>query len=75
MRIIDSPGIYYKERVKDFSCNSSYVEKTERITKFNAQAANYSHPTMVIVTEWEEFGSQVGFTIIFFPEILYFRVN
>ncbi|KAK6022574.1 Hexokinase, partial [Ostertagia ostertagi] len=36
-------------------CNSSYLEKTSRITKFDAKAKGYKHPNMVVVTEWEEF--------------------
>lgn len=42
-----------------FSCNASYLEKTERITKFEAEKVNYNHPNMVVVTEWEEFGAKV----------------
>uniref|UniRef100_A0A158P960 Phosphotransferase n=1 Tax=Angiostrongylus cantonensis TaxID=6313 RepID=A0A158P960_ANGCA len=41
-----------------YGCNSSYLEKTSRITKFNADAVGYKHPNMVVVTEWEEFGSK-----------------
>ncbi|CAI4224558.1 unnamed protein product [Auanema sp. JU1783] len=41
-----------------YGCNASYLEKTEKITKFNAQEAGYTHPSMVVVTEWEEFGSK-----------------
>ena len=44
--------------MSNFSCNSSYVEKIERITKFDAKKANYTHPTMIVVTEWEEFGKK-----------------
>lgn len=39
-----------------YGCNSSYLENTERITKFNAKDVNYSHKKMVVVTEWEEYG-------------------
>lgn len=41
-----------------FRCNSSYLEETAKITKFDAKTANYKHENMVIVTEWEEFGSK-----------------
>ncbi|KAK6023192.1 Hexokinase, partial [Ostertagia ostertagi] len=41
-----------------YGCNSSYLEKTSRITKFDAKAKGYKHPNMVVVTEWEEFGSK-----------------
>ncbi|KAK6056336.1 Hexokinase [Cooperia oncophora] len=43
-----------------YGCNSSYLEKTSRITKFDAKAKGYKHPNMVVVTEWEEFGSKVS---------------
>ncbi|KAI6175651.1 Phosphotransferase [Aphelenchoides bicaudatus] len=39
-----------------YGCNSSYLEDTEKITKFNAKSAGYNHKKMVVVTEWEEFG-------------------
>ena len=41
-----------------YGCNSSYLEDTEKLTKFDAKAANYHHKKMVVVTEWEEFGSK-----------------
>ncbi|CAI5447998.1 unnamed protein product [Caenorhabditis angaria] len=41
-----------------YGCNSSYLEKTENITKFDAKSLGYPHDKMVVVTEWEEFGSQ-----------------
>jgi len=41
-----------------YGCNSSYLEDTVRIKKFNAKAAGYNHEKMVVVTEWEEFGAQ-----------------
>uniref|UniRef100_A0A1I7XRW2 hexokinase n=1 Tax=Heterorhabditis bacteriophora TaxID=37862 RepID=A0A1I7XRW2_HETBA len=41
-----------------YGCNSSYLEKTSKITKFDAVSMGYSHPNMVVVTEWEEFGSK-----------------
>lgn len=40
-----------------YGCNSSYLEKTSNITKFNAVDRGYKHENMVVVTEWEEFGS------------------
>ncbi|KAI6200530.1 Phosphotransferase [Aphelenchoides besseyi] len=40
-----------------YGCNSSYLEDTERITKFDPKAAQYPHKKMVVVTEWEEFGN------------------
>ncbi|CAJ0579853.1 unnamed protein product, partial [Mesorhabditis spiculigera] len=40
-----------------YGCNSSYLEKTQNIGKFDAATAGYHHPSMVVVTEWEEFGS------------------
>jgi hexokinase len=40
-----------------YGCNSSYLERTEKITKFNAKAAGYTHKKMVVVTVWEEFGN------------------
>ncbi|KIH61057.1 Hexokinase [Ancylostoma duodenale] len=43
-----------------YGCNSSYLEKTSRITKFDAAGVGYKHPNMVVVTEWEEFGSKIG---------------
>lgn len=39
-----------------YGCNSSYLEKTSRITKFDAKARGYDHDNMIVVTEWEEFG-------------------
>uniref|UniRef100_A0A1I7UZN9 Phosphotransferase n=1 Tax=Caenorhabditis tropicalis TaxID=1561998 RepID=A0A1I7UZN9_9PELO len=39
-----------------YGCNSSYLERTERITKFDAAARGYQHDNMIVVTEWEEFG-------------------
>uniref|UniRef100_A0A914X5J5 Phosphotransferase n=1 Tax=Plectus sambesii TaxID=2011161 RepID=A0A914X5J5_9BILA len=44
-----------------YGCNSSYLEETAKIKKFNASKADYNHKHMVIVTEWEEFGAQVRF--------------
>lgn len=41
------------------SCNSSYLENTARIKKFNAAASGYKFDKMVVVTEWEEFGEKV----------------
>lgn len=41
-----------------FSCNSSYLEETSKIKKFDSITAGYKHEKMVIVTEWEEFGSK-----------------
>uniref|UniRef100_A0A915D2V8 Phosphotransferase n=1 Tax=Ditylenchus dipsaci TaxID=166011 RepID=A0A915D2V8_9BILA len=41
-----------------YGCNSSYLEETAKIKKFDAKAAGYKHKQMVIVTEWEEFGSK-----------------
>lgn len=41
-----------------YGCNSSYLEETANIKKFDAKAAGYHHKQMVIVTEWEEFGSK-----------------
>ncbi|CAD6192801.1 unnamed protein product [Caenorhabditis auriculariae] len=41
-----------------YGCNSSYLEKTSNITKFDAKALGYQHEKMVVVTEWEEFGSK-----------------
>lgn len=41
-----------------FSCNSSYLEETCKIKKFDAKTAGYKYDNMVIVTEWEEFGSK-----------------
>uniref|UniRef100_A0A8R1XXB6 Phosphotransferase n=1 Tax=Onchocerca volvulus TaxID=6282 RepID=A0A8R1XXB6_ONCVO len=43
-----------------YGCNSSYLENTARIKKFNAAAAGYKFDKMVVVTEWEEFGGKVG---------------
>ena len=40
-----------------YGCNSSYLEETKNIEKFNPQTGKYPHDKMVIVTEWEEFGS------------------
>uniref|UniRef100_A0A914ZM13 Phosphotransferase n=2 Tax=Parascaris univalens TaxID=6257 RepID=A0A914ZM13_PARUN len=40
-----------------YGCNSSYLEDTAKVKKFNAAARNYKHEKMVVVTEWEEFGS------------------
>lgn len=40
-----------------YGCNSSYLEETKNITKFNAKEAGYNHEKMVVVTEWEEFGN------------------
>ncbi|CAJ0931293.1 unnamed protein product, partial [Mesorhabditis belari] len=40
-----------------YGCNSSYLEKTSNIGKFDATASGYPHQNMVVVTEWEEFGS------------------
>ncbi|KAF8374215.1 hxk-3, partial [Pristionchus pacificus] len=37
-----------------YGCNSSYLEKTERIKKLDSP---YPHKEMVVVTEWEEFGA------------------
>lgn len=39
-----------------YGCNSSYLEETARIKKFDAKAAGYKHEKMIVVTEWEEFG-------------------
>lgn len=39
-----------------YGCNSSYLEDTSKITKFDAKAAGYNHEKMAIVTEWEEYG-------------------
>ncbi|KAM3725397.1 Hexokinase [Dirofilaria immitis] len=41
-----------------YGCNSSYLEDTARIKKFNAVAAGYNFDKMVVVTEWEEFGEK-----------------
>lgn len=41
-----------------YGCNSSYLEKTTKIKKFNANTGHYPHEKMVVVTEWEEFGSK-----------------
>lgn len=41
-----------------YGCNSSYLEDTSRIKKFDSKAAEYKHQQMVIVTEWEEFGAK-----------------
>ncbi|KAI1732703.1 hexokinase domain-containing protein [Ditylenchus destructor] len=41
-----------------YGCNSSYLEDTDKIKKFDAKAAGYNHKKMVIVTEWEEFGAK-----------------
>ncbi|PAV84397.1 hypothetical protein WR25_20161 [Diploscapter pachys] len=41
-----------------YGCNSSYLEKTVNIKKFDAASRNYKHEHMVVVTEWEEFGSK-----------------
>ncbi|VDK88202.1 unnamed protein product, partial [Litomosoides sigmodontis] len=38
-----------------YGCNSSYLENTERIKKFNAAASGYKFDKMVVVTEWEEY--------------------
>ncbi|CAB3409057.1 unnamed protein product [Caenorhabditis bovis] len=40
-----------------YGCNSSYLEKTANIAKFDAKALGYKHENMVVVTEWEEFGN------------------
>ncbi|VDM13408.1 unnamed protein product [Wuchereria bancrofti] len=39
-------------------CNSSYLEDTAKIKKFNAAASGYKFDKMVVVTEWEEFGEK-----------------
>uniref|UniRef100_A0AC34QTY9 Phosphotransferase n=1 Tax=Panagrolaimus sp. JU765 TaxID=591449 RepID=A0AC34QTY9_9BILA len=41
-----------------YGCNSSYLENTAKIKKFNAKTGHYPHEKMVVVTEWEEFGSK-----------------
>ncbi|TMS38526.1 hypothetical protein L596_005232 [Steinernema carpocapsae] len=41
-----------------YGCNSSYLEDTEKIKKFDAKKYGYSHKKMVVVTEWEEFGAK-----------------
>lgn len=41
-----------------YGCNSSYLESVSNIKKFDAKSANYKHEKMVVVTEWEEFGSK-----------------
>lgn len=41
-----------------YGCNSSYLEETSKIKKFDSITAGYKHEKMVIVTEWEEFGSK-----------------
>jgi hexokinase len=50
-----------------YGCNSSYLEDVTRIKKFDAKAANYPHPKMVIVTEWEEFGANGELSDILTP--------
>jgi len=50
-----------------YGCNSSYLEQTERIKKFDAKTAGYMHKQMVIVTEWEEFGAKGELTDILTP--------
>ncbi|VDM46800.1 unnamed protein product [Toxocara canis] len=50
-----------------YGCNSSYLEETANIKKFNAEAHNYKHDKMVVVTEWEEFGSHVSFVEKVYP--------
>ncbi|VDK47910.1 unnamed protein product [Anisakis simplex] len=40
-----------------YGCNSSYLEETAKIKKFDAAAHHYRHEKMVVVTEWEEFGA------------------
>ncbi|VDP21268.1 unnamed protein product [Onchocerca flexuosa] len=47
-----------------YGCNSSYLENTARIKKFNAAAAGYKFDKMVVVTEWEEFGEKGELTKI-----------
>lgn len=46
-----------------YSCNSSYLEKTERIKKLDSP---YPHKEMVVVTEWEEFGANVSRLLLLF---------
>ncbi|EJW88941.1 hexokinase [Wuchereria bancrofti] len=41
-----------------YGCNSSYLEDTAKIKKFNAAASGYKFDKMVVVTEWEEFGEK-----------------
>uniref|UniRef100_A0AC35FT82 Phosphotransferase n=1 Tax=Panagrolaimus sp. PS1159 TaxID=55785 RepID=A0AC35FT82_9BILA len=41
-----------------YGCNSSYLEETKNIEKFNPKTGNYPHEKMIVVTEWEEFGSK-----------------
>uniref|UniRef100_A0A7E4VZ51 Phosphotransferase n=1 Tax=Panagrellus redivivus TaxID=6233 RepID=A0A7E4VZ51_PANRE len=40
-----------------YGCNSSYLEDTAKIKKFDPKVGNYSYDKMVVVTEWEEFGA------------------
>jgi hexokinase len=40
-----------------YGCNSSYLEETKNIEKFNPQTGKYPHEKMIVVTEWEEFGA------------------
>lgn len=54
-------SVFCKRLASIFRCNSSYLEDTAKVKKFNAAARNYKHEKMVVVTEWEEFGSHVSF--------------